>query len=370
MLQRYIMKEVLRAFGMIIGGLMLIYLSTRFASYLGQAAEGKIAAEHIFRMISLKMLISLKDLIPMSLYLAVFTAMIRLQRDSELTAIRAAGGGHQLLILSALKLSFCAALIVFFITLYAEPRAELSLVEIRNQTENEATIAGVKAGRFKELSAGKRIFYAETVAENEHTLENTFVQVQNATNIGLMRSEEAYVEVEPKSRDRFAVFIDGISYGGIPGALDYVITRFTRYALRIENNSPQDLTRNVNYFSTADLFKFRGPLYSAEFQWRVASGIATLLTPILAILIALASRRSSWYLGLITAVSVYFVYNNILGVGKSLMKKGVLSPIFGLWIIHLTLIAILVALLIIQRRPSGIRRRSQQEILHATSGKL
>ncbi len=57
MLQRYIMKEVLRAFGMIIGGLMLIYLSTRFASYLGQAAEGKIAAEHIFRMISLKMLI-------------------------------------------------------------------------------------------------------------------------------------------------------------------------------------------------------------------------------------------------------------------------------------------------------------------------
>lgn len=364
-LQRYVMKEILRAFGMIIGGLMLIYLSTRFATYLGQAAEGKIAASHIFRMMSLKMLLSLKDLIPMSLYLGVFTAMIRLQRDFELTAIRAAGGGHHLLISGALKLGFGAALIVGFITLYAEPRAELSLVEIRNQTENEATIAGVKAGRFKELSGGKRIFYAETVASDERTLKNTFVQVQNTNDIGLMRSNEAYVELEPKSRDRFVVFLDGISYGGMPGALDYVITRFTRYALRIENNSPQDLTHNVNYFHTMDLFKYQGPIYSAEFQWRLSSAIATLILPILAILIALASRGSSWYLGLITAVSVYFVYSNILGVGKSLIKKGVLPPSIGLWVIHLALIAIAIGLLFIQRRPTGFRRRPQQELLHA-----
>jgi hypothetical protein len=189
-LQWYFMKEALRAFGMIIGALMLIYLSTRFASYLGQAAEGKIAADHIFRLLGLKMVVSLKDLIPMSLYLGIFSAMIRMQRDSELTAVRAAGGGHALLIASALKLGACAAVVVAVITLYAEPRAELTLVEIRNQTENEATIAGVKAGRFKELSGGRRIFYAEKVAADERTLQNTFVQVQNTTDIGLMRKPE------------------------------------------------------------------------------------------------------------------------------------------------------------------------------------
>jgi lipopolysaccharide export system permease protein len=213
------------------------------------------------------------------------------------------------------------------------------------------------------LSGGKRIFYAETVAADERTLQNTFVQIQNATDIGLMRSADAYVETEAKTRDRFAVFLDGISYAGMPGALDYVITRFKRYALRIENNSPQDMSHNVNYIHTTDLFKFRGPLYSAEWQWRVATPIATLLLPILAILIGLASRGSSWYLGLITAVSVYFVYSNILGVGKSLMKKGVLPPGIGLWVIHLALIAIAVGLFVVQRRPSGIRRRPQQELL-------
>lgn len=364
-LQWYFIKEILRASGMIIGGLLMIYLSTRFASYLGQAAEGKIAADHIFKLVSLKMVVSLKDLIPMSLYLGVFTAVIRMQRDFEITAIRAAGGGHNLLIGATLKVAAVAAIIVGAVTLYAEPRAELTLVEIRNQTENEATIAGVKAGRFKELSGGERIFYAESVADDESTLRKTFVQVNKVTDIGLMRSENAFVETDPRSRDRFAVFVEGISYGGMPGALDYVITRFSRYALRIENNSPQDLSRNVNYIHTTELFKFRGPRYAAEFQWRIASAIATLLLPVLAILIAIRSSGSSWYVGLITAVSVYFIYSNVLGVGKSLIKKGALSPILGLWIFHLALIAITIALLILQRRPSGFRRRSKQELLKA-----
>ena len=364
-LQWYFIKEILRAFGMIIGGLLLIYFSSRFASYLGQAAEGKIAADHIFRLISLKMLVSLKDLIPMSLYLGVFTAVIRMQRDFELTAIRAAGGGHTLLISAALKLSAIAALLVGVVTLYAEPRAELELVDIRNQTENEATIAGVKAGRFKELSGGKRIFYAETVAPDERTLESTFVQVQNTSDVGLMRSENAYIEVNAKSKDRFAVFIDGISYAGMPGDLDYVITRFDRYALRVEDSSPQDVTHNVNYIPTLELLKFRGPTYSAEFQWRLSTAIATLLLPILAILIGLASRGTSWYLGLVTAISVYFVYSNILGVGKSLIKKGALNPSLGLSIIHLGLIVIAISLLVFQRRPQGFRARPKQQLIRA-----
>jgi lipopolysaccharide export system permease protein len=361
-LQWYFMKEVLSAFGMIIGGLLLIYFSTRFASYLGQAADGEIAAEHIFRLISLKMVVSLKDLIPMSLYLGVFTAVVRLQRDSELTAIRAAGGGHILLIFAALKLSMVGAVLVGTVTMYAEPRVELTLVEIRNITENESTIAGVKAGRFKELSGGKRIFYAENVGSDEHTLQTTFLQEQSTADVGLMRAASAHIETNQKSKDRFAVFLDGISYAGMPGALDYVITRFERYALRIEDSTPQDLSNNVNYIHTTDLFKYRGPLYSAEFQWRLSAAIATLLLPILAILIALASRGSSWYLGLITAISVYFIYSNILGVAKSLIKKGDLPPSIGLWVFHIALVLLACSLLYVQRRPSGITRPTRQSL--------
>ena len=80
-LQRYFILEVLRGFATIIGALILIYFSTRFASYLGQAADGKIAANDILTLLLLKMLVSLKELIPLSLYLGVFAAMMRVLFD-------------------------------------------------------------------------------------------------------------------------------------------------------------------------------------------------------------------------------------------------------------------------------------------------
>jgi lipopolysaccharide export system permease protein len=349
-IQRYVMGEFLRAFGMIIGGLVVIYFSTRFASYLGQAADGKIAPAHITQMLLLKMLVSMKDLVPMSLFLGIFAAIIRLQRDSELTAMRAAGAGPAVLVIAALKLSAVSALIVGAITLYAEPRAEGVLQEIKDQTENEATIAGVKAGRFKEVSGGRRIIYAEQISQDAEQLQETFVQVREGGDVGLMRSDQAYVETDKRSGDRFAVFLDGISYAGKPGAMDYVITNFGKYALRIEAHSPTDLSDQLNYMSTGDLLKYEAPGFTTEFQWRIAQPVAALLLPLLAVLVALAGNSQNWYLWLLTAVSGYFAYSNILGVGKALMRKEVLSPDIGLWPVHLALLGAMAVTWHFQRR--------------------
>ena len=66
-LPRYFTREALKLSAAIIVGLFVVYLSTRFATYLGEAAEGKVAPQHIGRIVMLKMLVSMKDLVPMSL---------------------------------------------------------------------------------------------------------------------------------------------------------------------------------------------------------------------------------------------------------------------------------------------------------------
>lgn len=360
-LRRYVIGEYLRVFAMIIAGLVVIYFSSRFASYLGQAADGKIAPAHIAQMLILKMLVSMKDLIPLSLFLGIFGAIVRLQRDSELTAMRAAGVGPRLLLFAGFQLALVSSLIVGTITLYAEPRAEGVLQEIKDQTENEASIAGVKAGRFKELSGGRRIIYAEQIAQNAKLLEETFVQVRQGGDIGLLRSDRAFVDTDPTTGDRYAIFLDGVSYAGRPGALDYVITNFGKYALRIEAHAPTDLSDQLNYMKTSDLLKYSAPGFATELQWRVAQPIAALLLPLLAVLIALAGNSHNWYLWLLTAVSGYFAYNNILGVGKALMKKGALSPDLGLWPIHLALLLALAALFYGQRRRRARPARASSE---------
>lgn len=356
--ERYLIREYVRTFAMIIGGLLVVYFTTRLASYLGEAADGKMAPGHIAALLGLKMLVSLRDLVPMSLYIGIFATIIRMQRDFELTALRAAGGGHRILLVAALKLALVSGGLVALLTLFAEPRAEEIIESIKDQTENEATIAGVKAGRFKELSGGRRIFYAEKISQDEMLLQNAFVQVREGADVGLLRSDDAYVETDPVSGDRFAIFLDGTSYAGRPGALDYVITHFAKYALRIESRTPTDVSNQVNYMRTTDLMKYDANGFRAELQWRIARPIGALLLPLLAVLIGLASTGDNWYLGLLTAISGYFVYSNLLGVANALVRKGSLTPEIGTWLVQLGLVALIAGLYWLQRRPRTFRRAS------------
>lgn len=341
-LARYYVREVLKLTLVIVGGLFVIYLSTRFATQLGEAAEGKVAPQHIGLIVMLKMLVSLKDLIPMALLLGVFGAAVRLQQGSEWTAMRAAGLSHQALLRPTLMLAATAALMVGLITLGVGPRVERSLQELREQTENEATIAGVRAGRFREFSGGEQVFYAEGLAGDESYLTDAFVRSSGGD---VLRSQRAFIETDPRSRDRFAVFEAGSSWAGRPGEFDYVITDFSRYALRIAERERTYFGAHVGFIATDELLRHQGPTYATELQWRLALPICTLLAPSLALLIAISGRGGSWYLGLITTVAGYFLYTNLLGVGRAMMRKGALPPVLGLWPIHLLFAAALVLLL-------------------------
>ena len=188
-LARYFLRDALRLSAAIIAGLFVIYLSMRFATYLGEAAEGKVAPQHISLIVMLKMLVSLKDLIPMALLLGVFGAAVRLQQGSEWTAMRAAGLPHQALLRPTLVLTATAAVLVGLITLGVGPRAERTLQELREETENEATIAGVKAGRFREFGGGAQVFYAEGLAANESHLEHAFVRSRRGD---ILRADRAH----------------------------------------------------------------------------------------------------------------------------------------------------------------------------------
>ena len=256
-------------------------------------------------------------------------------------------------------------MVVGIITLGLAPRAELTLRELKEQTENEATVAGIKSGRFQEISSGRRVFYAESVSDDERYLENPFVQNRTGSQTGALRAQRASIQNDAKSGDRFAVFETGTSYAGEPGRLDYVVTDFGRYGIRIENREPTEFGAHVGFIPTTELMALEGSYYKVEFQWRLALPICTLLGPALAVLIGLESKRGYWYLGLISALSAYFAYTNLLGVGRALMKKEVIPAILGLWPVHLMFCMVLLIVYLWHRRAFRFRRRARQEFIPA-----
>ena len=237
-LPRYFIRETVKITAAIVGGLLVLYLTMRLATALGDAAEGKIAPQHIVRMVGLKMLVSLKDLLPMSLFLGTFAATTRIQLSSEWVVMRAAGMSHQRLLKPLLGLGLAAGMVVALITLVVGPQAEHYLRELKENTENEATIAGVKAGRFRDLAGGRRVFYAEAIAADGKHLERAFVHSRDKKTAigdeGALRADHASIETDRRAHGRFAVFEKGASYAGEPGQVDFVITDFSRYGIDLQ----------------------------------------------------------------------------------------------------------------------------------------
>lgn len=362
-LRRYFLREVLKLTLLIVSGLFAVYLSMRFAGYLGDAAEGKVAPQHISNIIGLKMLVSLKELLPMSLMLAVFGACVGLQRHSEWAAMRAAGLSHQALLGPAMMLALMCAILVGGISLGLAPQSELTLRELREITENEATVAGVKSGRFREFSGGQRVFYAESMSLDNRFLQHAFVRTGNAGEAEIMRAERAVITTDKRSQDRFAVFEKGYSWRGLPGEADYVRVDFARYGARIENRDPTAFGAHIGFLSTLELLRHEGPAYSTEFHWRLAPALSTLLGTALAFLVGISGHRSNWYLGLIVLVAGYFTYTNLLGVGRSLLRKEALPAWIGLWPVHLLFAGLVLMIFLAKRRRLRIRKPARQQLL-------
>ena len=50
------------------------------------------------------------------------------------------------------------------------------------------------------------------------------------------------------------------------------------------------------------------------------------------------------YSGLLIAVLAYFTYSNVMGIARTLVKKGDVPPLFGMWWVHLLMLAIVAVM--------------------------
>ena len=341
-LYNHFLKEALKVSLLVLIGLLILFLTMRFANYLGDAASGKVAPEYVTKIVMIKMLISLKDLIPISLFLGTFTAMTRLQQNSEWVSMRAAGISSASMMRRLMIVSTAASIIVALITFNLSPQAELNLIQLKEDGKNNASIAGIKAKNFTRLSGGTKIFYAQSESEDATHLKDTFVHDNKRSDDAIMSAKRAYIATDTEGR-KAVVFEDGTSYSGKPGSLKYVITDFSSHNSWIKEKEKKNYTSYASFVPTLGLFN-GSHHYSTELHWRLAPVISTFLTPVLALMIAMRLPGNKWYLSLIIGLSVFFMYQNFLGIARSLLKNDDLPIVFGLWPVHLIFIMCLVGL--------------------------
>lgn len=340
--RRYIQKEILEKLGWIVGLLLLVLTSNRFVDYLADAAVGDLPSDLIFQMLSMKMLATLPKLLPVALFLAVILALSRLSQDKELTIVTAAGVPGIFQFWSVIQFALIFSVLIFAISFFIAPWAERNVAELKEQAKVESDISGINSGQFREFSEGERVVYVERLSEDKTSMKNVFLQVRQDDNLGVLNSDSAHYSFSEVSGSRYVVFEHGRRYVGSPGDLDYQITEYRNYAVLLDDEEQGAPARKLETIPSSTLIGSDSLGHKAELQWRISYVLTTLLLPLLAVALnrfAFSERR---YTFMFVAIMIYFIYSNLLGISKSLVRRDKLSPYLGLWWVHLILILIIV----------------------------
>lgn len=362
-LERYIYREILEKLLWIVGLLILVLASNRFVRFLSDAAEGKLPGDLVLQMLSMKMLATMPRLLPISLFISVTLALSRLAQDRELTIYSGSGLSGSFRFATVFKFALVFSIIVFVTSFIVAPWAENGVGSLKGRAEQESDITGIGAGQFKEFSKGDRIVYVENMLEGDTKMENVFLQVRQRNDLGVLRSSSANYEFSERSGSRYIAFNNGHRYVGTPGNMDYQITQYRTYGVLIEQQNERKSVVRLEGVPSKELLGSDLPKYKAELQWRLSYVIASLLLPLLAVALNGLSFRETRYIPLFISIMVYFIYSNLLGISKTLVKRDELSAFIGLWWVHILLILIIYAIFKYPRFWFWHRRDNSQQLI-------
>ncbi|WP_297811847.1 LPS export ABC transporter permease LptF [uncultured Methylophaga sp.] len=348
-LDRYLLKECVINLVAVTGVLWLIYVSTRFARYLADAAVGNMPADVIFSLLGLSSLGALSILLPIGAFLAVMLSLGRMSSDNELTVMAACGISRLRIMRNVMLFAGTVAVIVAVLALFVVPGALSDRYQLQEKAKISANTTGLIAGSFKESEEGDWTFYSQGLSANKQFMENVFIEIQRDDKPLIFRSETGHFEIDQQSGDKFLVLEDGYRYEGKAGDQDFTIAEFGTHSLLIEKGQQGEVRERHKALPTAELLERGEPRDIAEVQWRTAAALMTLLLCLLAVPLANAGPRQGRYAGFVPAVLVYIIYSNLLAVNRAWVAKAEMPAwLGGIWV-HLLMLVVL--LLLLNRQP-------------------
>lgn len=356
-IDRYIIMEVLKSFLAITLVLMVIVLSNSFIKILQGAAAGTLSNDVLFQLLGFEVLQILGPVVPAAFFFAILYAMGRLYRDSEMVALAACGIGMRRLFRSLLLVSIPVALVTGWFSLHLLPRVNFGKLQIyEEQAQEKAELSASVAGRFNEFSRGELTFYVGSMSKDKTRLRDIFIQNRQSGKLGLVTATEGYQYTDPDTGDAYLVLTQGRRYEGDPGASDYNLGEFDKYAVRIGQRDPLPTDVPVWAQKSSKLIRSEGIEDRSELQYRLLFPVAVLVFTVISLPLGKSLPREGIYGKLVLALFFYFIFFNLQAVSGSWMIKGVTPEWLGRWWVHPVILG-LAALVFFYKSPRALKVR-------------
>lgn len=351
LINRYLSREILTPLTTYCLILVIIFAGYSVTRYLPDAANGLMTGITVVKLVSLKILIALEVLIPITLFFSVITVLGRMHAESEIIAMEACGIGERTLLLAALKISLVIAILVAALSLYVRPWAYEKSYWLKANAEANFDFSRLRPGRFHEVGSNNIVVFLDTINEDRTGAKGVFIQQYDGTTRKITRAKQAWQETEPLTSKRIIVLSDGYHYEVAKDGSRTKFFEFQRFFLPLV---PKEIT-SIGYrrkaASTQSLAASTAPEDNAEFQWRLSTGLSSILLGLLAVPLCRTAPRQGKYAKTFLAVLVFAAYYNLTVVAKTWVEQGVVGSFPGVWWPHALLVVLL--LFFLRRSKSG-----------------
>ncbi|HQS81680.1 MAG TPA: LPS export ABC transporter permease LptF [Thiobacillus sp.] len=353
--RRSLTREMGLTTGAVLTVLVAISLVVLFIRLLGDVARGELANEAVFVFLGFSLLYFLPVLMTIALFAGVLLPLSRMWRDSEMVIWFNAGLSLMQWMRPVLTFAVPFSLVILLLTLVLNPWVQTKRSEYSQELKSRSESALVAPGLFAESGAGQRVFYVESLNPLTGIVRNVFMRSMIDGQLGLVAAREGDHTQLPDG-SRYLVFKDGRRYEGTPGQLDYRIVQFERYWMRLDPVAAERQV-NIRQMSLAELLTDTTPPARAELLWRVGVPISALILAVMAIPLSFVNTRARRSYGLVVALLLYFVYNNLLSLSQAWVAQDKLNPWIGMGASHLLMLSAVVILFYRRSRQHSPRRR-------------
>lgn len=351
---RYLNREVLRSFAGILTVLMLIFLSQRLVTYLGEAAGGELSGLVVIKLVALYLPVLFSLLLPLTLFLAILLALGRLYVEHEMTVLRACGVGENDVLRHLLKPVLAMTAFTAALTLYVMPMALEYQYQVLDQQASESELSLLAPGRFQEGQDKHSVLYVEAFGEQNSLGGVFFASMPQAAgdSTGILASRGGYHWQDEHDGQRYLVLENGYRYEMQPGSKKWTVVKYDKYFMKLQPRSVSEIRRKAKALSSFELLMDLKPENIAELQWRLAVPLQMPILALLAIPLCRVRPREGKFARILPGLLIFLGYTMLLMMARSSLEEGKLAGWIGLWPVHLLALALGVILL----RQREIRR--------------
>jgi lipopolysaccharide export system permease protein len=351
---RYILREVITAWIVVMGVLLVILLANQVAAVLERAAASQFPRGVVLELIYLGMLQYLSFLVPFGLLLGIILALGRLYHDSELAAALACGVRPMTLYGPVIGLGVVLAIALAALTLIVAPGATAQGLTLRNAAARAGQFAPLQPGTFRAFGGGSGVVYAEKV-DRDGTLQNVFVERNQGPVVEVAVARQALHTVAPDGNTQTIELLNGERLEGVPGSRQFRTSNYTELTIPVRVPPANAVVTDLDAQPTAALLASPDPRRQAQLQWRLSMPLMCIVLTVLAVPLAHLRPRQGRYARVWLAVVVYLVYSNLISAGEAWIARGAIPVALGLWWAHAAVV--LLALAVIFGPPATQRLR-------------